>query len=216
MLRRFIRLIFTISLFYFVAGFIVAEFNIISAFTFDIYLKYTAVIGGVASVFGLLALALPVISSNDLMTIEIDSLRKVADLAEEMQAADKEIKQKSERINSLNVEKKHIELLVRKASLSLHLQNKYEQDIRLLSETFKDVKRTKEQLIALDEEIGEEENKELLYEISQIVKERGVKESSLSQADQLSQLVWIKPNIMGIGIDINALIIRLLDIIKKK
>ncbi|MCP4584123.1 MAG: hypothetical protein GY839_21125 [candidate division Zixibacteria bacterium] len=212
MLRKFIRIIFTVSILYFIVGLIIAELSLIPIFTYEVYLKFAAMIGGVASVFGLLALALPIISSDDLKTLEISSLKNIASLAEEMQEADKEIDKKSREINKLNVEQKQIELLVRKASLSLHLQNIYENNNKLLAETYQNNLKIKNQLEALGEEIKDIGNKELLNKITKIVKERELKDNVL---DETYQILWMKPSFMGFGIDINALVKRLMDIKKK-
>ncbi|MCI5228254.1 MAG: hypothetical protein D3918_16775 [Candidatus Electrothrix sp. AX2] len=103
-MRNFIKTVVLLALVYFLGGLILVQLNWPPSFTDEIYLKFAAIFGGIASVFGLLGLALPGITTKDLQEVELGSLRKIADLAEKMQTANKKYSKRSGEINKLTLQ----------------------------------------------------------------------------------------------------------------
>lgn len=219
-MRKFIKAVVLLALFYFVGGFIFVQLNWPPAFTEKIYLEFAAIFGGIASVFGLLGLALPGITTKDLQEVELGSLRKIADLAEKMQTANKEYSKRSGEINKLRIEKKQIELkkkkielLARKVSMELHLQQTYESNIEQITKLYKDNIKIEERLQALGTEIQQSGDQDI---INEIIKHSRIRIESESMSNNINEIFWLKPTLFGIGIDLNALFKRMLDINKKR
>lgn len=105
MARRTVWIVVLLAALFLLVGFVVARLRLFPGFTLDLYFKQAAFVGGVASIFGLLGLALPRITSEDLRQLNLESLRRVADLAEEMQSAEKELSKKSAALDELETKK---------------------------------------------------------------------------------------------------------------
>jgi hypothetical protein len=83
----------------------------------DTYLTYAGIVGGLASVLGLLAFTRPTLTNSDLRELELNSLKSIAETTEELQQMEQQRTQTREEIASLDTKKKEMELLVKKASL---------------------------------------------------------------------------------------------------
>lgn len=226
-IRNIIKTVVLLALIYFAGGFILVQLNWPPAFTDEIYLEFAAIFGGTASVFGLLGLALPRITTKDLQEVELGSLRKIADLAEKMQTANNEYSKRSGEINKLRIEKKQIEsekkqaelkkkkieLLARKVSMELHLQQTYESNIEQITKLYKDNKKIEERLQALGTEIQRSGDQDI---INEIIENSKIRLESESLSDNINNIIWLKPTFFGIGIDLNALFDRMLNINKKR
>ena len=213
-MRRVIKLSVLFALMYFAIGFILAKSNFLSFFTYQVYLEYSSIVGGTASVFGLLALGLPALTTKDLKELELESLKKVIVLAEDMKNADDKLLKRSSEIDKLEQKKKRMELLMQKACMSIHLNDKYKGNTEQLIRIYKENKGIEKRLHALEEEIEQSGDKELVKEIMEIV-ERKIEYERDSSAKILNDLFWIKPSFFGIGLDLNELFIRMLRITKK-
>lgn len=89
------------------------------------YLLYAGVVGSLASVVGLIALAKPAISQDDIKTIELNTLRSIADTTEQLKILEYDRLKTKDQLVSLEQQKKEMELLVKKASLALFLKEQY-------------------------------------------------------------------------------------------
>jgi hypothetical protein len=171
-MRKLFATIILICLLYFVGGYIAVKYGVV---TRDDYFAYAGVVGGLASVAGLLALTRPAINQSDVQAIEISALKSMTQAAEELQQLQIERSKTREEIGSLAARKKEMELLVRKASLALFLKEQlahYER--RILEEVSRNdqlksdlanVRGASRKLAALNEEIDRDPNVEHLQAI---------------------------------------------------
>lgn len=82
-MRRIIKIIVLFAVIYFVFGLIISKNNLLPSFTYQIYLEYSSIVGGIASILGLLTLGSPVVlTTKNLKKDEFELLRKLADLTE--------------------------------------------------------------------------------------------------------------------------------------
>lgn len=145
---------------FFVGGFILAQFKIIEISTYN---QTATIVGGVASILGLLGLIAPSINSTDLKTIEVDALKNLAKTAEEIQKKEAELNLRQNSITQLELQQKELEFLVKKASLSLFFKEQlvryYEKleglvdDNKEISRTIKEIKELEFKISDLDIEI---------------------------------------------------------------
>ena len=90
------------------------------------YFAYAGIVGGLASVAGLFALTRPALSKSDVQAIELESLKSMTKTAEELQNLEIARSRAKGELGDLEVKKKEMELLVKKASLALFLKEQYE------------------------------------------------------------------------------------------
>lgn len=171
-MRKFFAAIIMVCLLYFVGGYVAVKYGIV---TRDDYFAYAGIVGGLASVAGLLALTRPAINQSDVQAIEISALKSMTQTAEQLQQLQIQRSKTQEEIGSLAARKKEMELLVRKASLALFLKEQlahYER--RILEEVSRNsqlkgdlerVQDASQKLSALNEEIDRDPNVEHLQEI---------------------------------------------------
>lgn len=174
MKRKIIFSLITLCLIYFVVGFVAVQFSWISSNTYN---SYTTLVGGIATLCGLYAFTLPKLTTQDIKGIQIDSFKELAQTADELIRKENELNLKQTELTRLDQQKKEMEFLVRKASLSLFLQDQIERNekqihqllskkeneeiVALLDQVFK----SKKQLDVLNEEIELSDQVELLNEI---------------------------------------------------
>lgn len=174
MKRKVIFSLITICLMYFIFGFVAVKFGWFSSNTYN---TYTTLAGGIATLCGLYAFTLPKLTTHDIKGVQIESFKELAQTADELISKEKEINLKQTELTKLDKQKKEMEFLVRKASLSLFLQDQIERNekrihqllskkendemVDLLEEVFKSQK----QLNVLNEEIQLSDQVELLNEI---------------------------------------------------
>jgi len=116
-----------------------------------------------------------------------------------LQDTEKKIEDTTKKIDQLSMKKKEMEFLIKKASTSLYLKERYNNNNDRLIEFFNENKKIEKKLEALNEEINKIENPEILEEISKIIEKKEIE----------GDLLWVKPNFMGFGIDLNNIIKRL-------
>ena len=150
MLKYLIRSIVFLTAMYFIVGFFIAQFTIIKTITFEIYLKYGAIFDGLASILSLWVFTISSISTKSLKDMETKMFRKVGELAGEMQKFDIDIKEKSKEVDNLEIRKKQLEILVRKASFVQFLRAKLKQNNAALVELYNNNRTIKNQLSSLD------------------------------------------------------------------
>lgn len=220
-MKRIIKIIVLLALIYFAVGLIVAKSNLVPYFPYQVYLELSSIVGGIASVFGLLALGIPALTTKDLKELELDSLKKVVSLAEDMKKADDELLKRSSEIGQLEQKKKRMELLMRKASMSIHLSDKHRSNTEQLIKLYRENKDIESSLHALEEEIEQSGDQQLIKEIMDIVENKMVHEKKnvhdkISFIESLNNLFYLKPTILGVGLDFNAIFSDILERRKKR
>jgi hypothetical protein len=159
-------------LLFFVIGFIGIRFGWL---TTDQYVLLVGVAGSVASVVGLLSLTRPALKREDITYLELETLKQLGEKAEELKKLDIAKAETELKIGSLETQKRQMEFLVQKASLSLFLQEQrklYERRIkdevsanRVLLANLDELTSIEQKLKALEEEISKDPNIELLQRI---------------------------------------------------
>ena len=148
----------------------------------DTYILYAGIVGGLASVVGLLSFTRPAITKTDLQEIEMESLLSVAKTSEELNNLEKERAKTEEELGDLAVQKKEMELLVKKASLALflkeqhsYIENKIVDELKRnesLSINLEKINDVSEKLSALNEEIDSDPNVSQLREVIRTASKR--------------------------------------------
>lgn len=171
-MRRLYAVIILLCIAYFVGGWIAVLLGIV---TRDDYFTYAGVVGGLASVAGLLALTRPAITQSDFKAIELDTIRSMAETAEQLNQLQTQRARTAQEIDNLEVKKKEMELLVQKASLALFLKEQYAHHERqILDEVTKNPRlqqslasasESAAKIEALDDDIAADPNVRQLREI---------------------------------------------------
>lgn len=142
----------------------------------EFYNKHFSFITGLASLIGLLAFAsTKKIRSTDFEKEELDKLKRLMVAAEELESLEENKNQTTQQLIQLERKKKLMELSVQKAGLVLFYKNqlsRYENIIieklnndANLKEAVSEILEAKLRLSALDEEIEQDENVELIRSI---------------------------------------------------
>jgi hypothetical protein len=170
-------LLLPLCVLYFIVGLILVWAQVIDQPT---YLNGAGIVGAIASVLGLLSFLRPALTSADIKNIEAESLAKLGEISTEIKGLEQARAEAATEINNLEIQKKEMELLVRKASMSLFLRDQYKHHERKILDFLKkqpevvenltELLSTDKKLKALDEEIERDENVELLKEIIRISK----------------------------------------------
>ena len=151
-------------------------------FVFSDFITWFGILGGVVSVVGLLSFFQRSTTRDDLKELQLDTLREIADSSRKLESVE-EARQAAEKdIFTLEMQRQQMEVLIKKASLSLFLQeqhNLYEGKIvdaissdNELSGNLKKLIDIDAQLEALGEQIAKDENVDLLKEIIREVKRK--------------------------------------------
>uniref|UniRef100_UPI001C402432 hypothetical protein n=1 Tax=Candidatus Thiosymbion oneisti TaxID=589554 RepID=UPI001C402432 len=131
---------------------------------------------GLASVLGLLAFASSrKIKSTDFEKEELEKLKGLMNAAEELEAIERSKVRTEQELSDLDKKKKLMEVSIRKAGLALFYQEQYRKyaDIVLgkveedgeLKDALKEVREARGRLVAVKEEIAEDENVQIINEI---------------------------------------------------
>jgi hypothetical protein len=171
-LRKLYTLLILLCVAYFLGGWLAVKLEWV---TRDDYFAYAGIVGGLASVAGLLALTRPPITQSDFKAVELDTLRSMTETAEQLKHLQTARTRTEQEIDSLEVKKKEMELLVKKASLALFLKEQYTYHERqVLEEISKNhhlngsldlATESAKKLAALDEEIEADPNVRQLRQI---------------------------------------------------
>ncbi len=124
--------------------------------TLEQYLTYGGIVGGLASVFGLFGFLRPPMSRSDIQNIELESLKKVVEASEEIERLEAAQSKQLNQIDALERQKKEMEFLVRKASMSLFLQERRKYlNKQVLSHlnSNEELKERVESLVEIDEKL---------------------------------------------------------------
>jgi len=176
-MRKIILIILPLCILYFLVGAILMWTKIVEQ---QSYLAGAGIVGGIASVLGLLSFLSPVLTRYDIQNIEVESLQKLSDVSAEIKKLEEDRSQTASQISNLKNRKKEMELLVRKASMSLFLKEQYEHHKKIILNyldkepdvfsSINDLSAIDKKLTALEEEIEKDENVELLREIIRAAK----------------------------------------------
>lgn len=154
-MKRFAIIFIILAVLFFVVGYGLVVFGILGQ---ALYNQVATIVGGLASILGLLAFVLPGIKSSDIKTIEVDALKSLAKTAEEIQSKEAELSIKQSDITRLELQKQELEFLVKKASLNLfykdQMERSYEALERLISEN-KEISRIISEVQELEYKVGE-------------------------------------------------------------
>lgn len=178
-MKKILIWIVLLAIAYFIFGYIAVAFNL---FDKEVYLTLSAIIGSLASVSGLLAFTSNKIEKDDIEKVGIEYFKKVVESAEELKLKEEELitkekalSAKEKEIKELDIKKKEMEYLVRKASMSLFLKDQLERtDLRIveISEENKELNKLLSQRVTIfsqlsevEEEIEGNSNVELINEI---------------------------------------------------
>lgn len=183
-MKRILIWIVVLSIAYFIIGYL---FTLVDLFDINSYLTFSAIIGGLASVSGLLAFTTNRIEKDDIEKVGIEYFKKVVESADELKLKENELISKNEalsakekEIKELDIKKNELEYLIRKASMSLFLKDQLERtDSRITEianenkELFKLITQRKtiiQQLKETDDEIKLNPNIDLINEILESTK----------------------------------------------
>ena len=193
----------TLSVLYFLLGGIFVWQEII---TVEAYALIGGIVGSVASSVGLVSLSRPSLQQSNLEKIDSQSLKKIADNTEEIKKLEEERARElhrleetkvvtAEQIEQFKEQQEQMRLSVRKASLSLFLQEQRRQlkenvlslveNQETLKESMLKLISVEEKLVALDEEIETDKNVDLL---KSIIKESQKKETE-SRPSKFEEIV---------------------------
>ena len=171
-MRRLFAVMIAFCLAYFFCGWLAVQLDWLHR---DDYLLYAGMVGALASVIGLVSFIRPPMSRIDLRSLELDSLQSMIKLIEDMERLEREKTKAEGEIEDLDVRRKEMEILVRKASLSLFLKEQLSYHERQIIEIMQsdlnlsrhldEVKDIKKKLTTINEEIDSDPNVSLLQDI---------------------------------------------------
>jgi hypothetical protein len=188
----------SICIFYFIGGYLAVKYGTLSE---HVFLTYASILGGLASVAGLLSFLRPSITKTDIQELEVESLKKISKAAEDLERYKNQRTAAEQEIAKLTLQQEEMEFLLKKASLSLFLRDQMEttqtriaelieqnRELTLLLEKYG---QNKEKLAALEEEIEQDPNADILYDVLTEAKEsRRSKERSYPR-DPLSEILYV-------------------------
>lgn len=175
-MRKLIVILFVVLLIAYVGG---AICGLLKLFGWNTYLVATSIVGGLASV---LSLGVALLSNSKDLIRDNNSaaIQRLADAAKEIEDKEHQIKDASDKIASLQIKKDELEILVKKASLSLYYKDEldrlYQKLLDLihkneeLNNVIMEIPQTEDKLVKLNGEI--EKNSEIQDILATIQKAR--------------------------------------------
>lgn len=162
--------ILTLAPIYFVLGAVGVPF--LDFWTWDKYLTGAGIVGGVASIVGLVGAARPRSLVSEIKQVETSTIQSLQAASDELQRLSERSKEAEGRISELQLQQQRMEVAVRKASLALFLEDQASfSQKRILEEVEKvprlraaldDLKRQREELLELEKTLEEDEDVTLL------------------------------------------------------
>ncbi len=178
-MRKLFAVIVGLCLLYFLSGWASVQLGWLAR---DDYFLYAGIVGAVSSVVGLVAFVRPLPSRINLKDLELESLQSITAMTERIQKLEQEKAKAEGEIEDLDIKKREMELLVRKASFSLFLRERlsyHEKQIldltqgnSELSRHLEEVQDIRQKLTVLNEEIQSDPNVVALEEIIRTASER--------------------------------------------
>jgi len=171
-MRKITVFLLPLCVLYFLIGLVLVW---LKAIEFQTYLNGAGIVGAIASVLGLLSFARSPLEMSDIQNIEAESLSKLGEISSEIKNLEKEKVATATEISNLEIQKKKMELLVRKASMALFLRDQHQHHEQKIlnhlknepeiSLSINELLSVDQKLKTLDEEIDKDENVELLKEV---------------------------------------------------
>lgn len=171
-MKKFAVSFIIIAVLFFIVGYIFVVFAILKQ---SLYNEIATIVGGLASILGLLGFVLPSLKTSDIKSIEIDTLKSLAKTAEEIQKKEAELNTKQNDLTKLELQKQELEFLVRKASLNLFFKEQMERyyenldkqisDNKEISRTINEIKELEYKIEELSIEIEKSPNTENILKI---------------------------------------------------
>lgn len=209
-MRKIMLMILPLCILYFLVGAILVWTKILNEQT---YLSGAGIVGGLASVLGLISFLRPAISRSDIQNIEAESLQKLADVSSEIKKLEETKSIKANQIDDLEAQRKEMELLVRKASMSLFLKEQYSRHSKGIQDhlqahpeivkSLDNIATIKSKLDVLDEEIESDPNVELLKLIMATAKTR---KSPIDIMIENTTSPFLRTILRGFKVYVNAII----------
>ena len=178
-MRKLFAAIVGLCLLYFLGGWAAVHLSWIAR---DDYFLFAGIVGALASVVGLISFVRPPPSRINLKDLELESLQSITAMTERIHTLEQEKAKTEGEIEDLDIKKKEMELLVRKASFSLFLKERLsyheKQILELtrgdmeLSRHLEEVQDIRQKLTVLNEEIQSDPNVLVLEEIIRTASER--------------------------------------------
>lgn len=154
-MKRFAVTFIIIAVLFFVLGYVFVIFGLLQQ---TMYNQIATIVGGLASILGLLGFILPSLKTSDIKSVEIETLKSLAKTAEEIQKKEAELNTKQNDLTKLELQKQELEFLVRKASLNLFFKEQMERYYETLDKQITDnreISRTISEIQELEYKIGE-------------------------------------------------------------
>ena len=201
-MKKFIFCFLFLGLFSVSLGAILSYFGFLDKGFYNLAI---GVLGALASLIGLFSLLRPGITKDDIQKIEYDSFLALKNISDELKTLEQKKIEKDHELTDLEIKKKEMEFLVRKASMSLFLREQckhYEQKITEhlksqpeITKYIQDLIDSQEKLRALNEEIEKSPHVDLLKEIITRV-QRNTTEFKIKSPFDLIRAI-IDPQIMA-------------------
>ncbi|WP_089726322.1 hypothetical protein [Candidatus Thiosymbion oneisti] len=170
--RRLIAALILTSILYFPLGWLAVQLSVLPRET---YFSIAAIVGGLASIVGLVAFIRPPLSRADVKNIEWESIEEAAKAAKEVEELESRKVAAHSELDELTRTKEEMEILVKKASLALFLreeQKRIEEEIvpvvakdKALVAALRQHREYRARIQELDKEIEAHPDAELLSEI---------------------------------------------------
>jgi uncharacterized membrane protein len=171
-MRKFTITIIILAVIFFIFGYVLVFFGYLKQ---ENYNQIATIVGGLASIIGLLGFVLPSLKTSDIKNIELETLKSLAKTAEEIQKKEAELTTKQSDLTKLELQKQELEFLVRKASLNLFFKEQMERyyetldkqisDNKEISRTIKEIKELEYKIVELEIEIEKSPNTENILKI---------------------------------------------------
>ncbi|PYF01136.1 hypothetical protein BJ122_12614 [Rhodopseudomonas faecalis] len=157
----------------------------------EIYIVVTGIVGGLASVIGLVGLfSKSSITANDMRKVEVELVQGLADTMKTVNEYESRISTNRQEIDRLEKERAEIELLVRQASLKVFLEEKLRYiaeeidkrvgaDTRLI-ELLSDYDDASSQVVRIGGQIQQSERAELIQQVLSTVSRANGNRSDIS------------------------------------
>jgi uncharacterized membrane protein YccC len=173
--RRLRRVLFTLviaALLFFVTGFVAVKYGF---WTEGPYLMAATIVGGAASLVGMLSLSRPSLSADDIENVELEALGRVSELAKQLDDAKRAQAATRGELEQLELQRTQMEASVRRAATILFLREKISRQEERLTEKLRidrelvelvnTLKGDYEQLESVGEEIAHDPNVEVLSDV---------------------------------------------------
>lgn len=199
-MRLLIFILMPLCILYFIIGALLVW--VFGIFDQQAYLQGAGIVGALASILGLLSFTRPALSQSDIENIEVSSLQKLGEVSSEIKRLEAARSNTVNQIDNLETQKKEMELLVRKASMSLFLKEQQKNYLKTildllskepkLTKSMADLDAVEKKLTVLEEEIEQDANVESLRRIILEAKSTPSRlDAAIENASPLSRMILL-------------------------